>query len=46
MSVHCMIKPLVMQILLLPFRQCQIVDLAVGMVVLGSYVCLVTLALL
>ena len=29
MSVHCMVKPLVMQTLLLPFRLCQIVDLAV-----------------
>ena len=29
MCVHCMTKPLVMQTLLLPFRPCQIVDLAV-----------------
>ena len=29
MNVHCMIEPLVMQTLLLPFRLCQIVDLAV-----------------
>ena len=29
MCVHCMTKPLVIQTLLLPFRPCQIVDLAV-----------------
>ena len=29
MFVHCMPEPLVMQTLLLPFRLCQIVDLAV-----------------
>ena len=29
MLVHCMPEPLVMQTLLLPFRLCQIVDLAV-----------------
>ena len=29
MIVHCMSEPLVMQTLLLPFRLCQIVDLAV-----------------
>ena len=29
MSVHCMTKPIVIQTLLLPFRLCQIVDLAV-----------------
>ena len=28
MCVHCMTKPFVIQTLLLPFRLCQIVDLA------------------